>query len=201
MDTNNFKLSSRDHGLSQDTADTLTSVNSLDSIDVNVTTVTPRSTPRVLDDESFEDTNLSVTNSQDSVIEISTATSREDTLAVELEDILISFDQDGNGEVDDGSLKLFSGLGSDELVARVDLMGLGSRKLASTVLGSVGIVRFEFKTVLAGILNSEIRPASLASVTGIVGTINDLLFREGEEFTGVNEVETFDGTSGGESPA
>jgi len=196
-----LNLSSRDHGLSQDTADTLTGVDSLDSVDVNVTTVTPASTPRVLDDESFEDTDLSVTNSQDSVIEISTATSGEDTLAVELEDILISFDEDGNGEVDDGSLKLFSGLGSDELVARVNLMGLGSRELASTILGSVGIIVFDFETILSSILDSEVRPAALATITGISGTINDLLFREREEFTSVDEVETFDGTSGGESPA
>jgi len=187
--------------LSQDTADTLALVDGLDSVDVNVTAVTPVSTPGVLDDEGFEDTNLSVTNSQDSVVEVSTASSREDTLAVELEGILIGFDEDGNGEVDDGSLELFSALGSDELVARVDLVGLGRRVLAGTVLGSVGVVRFEFKTVLGGILNSEVRPASLASVTGIGGAVNDLLFREGEEFTRVDEVETFEGTSGGESPA
>jgi len=187
--------------LSQDTADTLALVNSLDSVDVNVTIVTPRSTPGVLDNESFEDTDLLVTDSQDSVIEVSTATSGEDTLAVELEDILISFDEDGDGEVDDGSLELFSGLGGNESVTSVGLLGLGGVELAGTISGSVGIVRFDFETVLSGILDSEIRPATLATITSIGSAVNDLLFREGEEFTSLDEVETFNGTGGGESPA
>jgi len=135
------------------------------------------------------------------VIEVSTATSGDDTRAVELEGVLVSFDEDGDGEVDDGSLELVSALGGDELEASVDLVSLGGSELAGTVLGSVGIVSFEFKTVLTGILDSKVRPATLASVTSRAGAVNDLLFREGEELSGVDEVETFEDTGGGESPA
>jgi hypothetical protein len=65
--------------LVEDTASTLSVVELLDGGDVNVTRVTPRSTPRVLDDEGFEGTDLLVTNSQDGVIDVSTATSGDDT--------------------------------------------------------------------------------------------------------------------------
>ena len=187
--------------MSEDTAGTLVLVELVDGGDENVTIRTPRSTPRVLDDESFQDTNLLVTNSQDSVIEFGAATSADDTLAVELEGILISFDEDGDGEVNQSSLELISALGGDELVARGDLVSLGGVEFALAILGSVGIVRFEFKTVLSGILNSEIRPATLATITSRGSAVNDLLFREGEEFTIVDEVETFEDTGGGESPA
>jgi len=142
-----------------------------------------------------------VTNSQDSVVEVSTATSGENTRLVELEGVLISFDEDGDGEVNQSRLKLVSALGGDKLVVRVDLVSLGGVKAAGTVFGSVGIVRFEFKTILSGVLDSEIRPATLATITSSRSAINDLLFREGEEFTIVDVVETFKDTSGGESPA
>jgi len=187
--------------LSQDTASTLSLVNSLDGRDENITAGTPSSTPGVLDDEGFQETNLLVTDSQDSVIEVSTATSLDDTGAVELEGILIGFDEDGDGEVDEGSLELISALGGDELVVSVHLVDLAGIEVALTVLGSVGIVRFEFKTVLSGILNSEVWPASLASITSSASTVNDLLFREGKEFSVADEVETFEDTGGGESPA
>jgi len=187
--------------LGEDTASTLSVVEGLDGGNVNITRLTPRSTPRVLDNEGFEDTDLLVTDSEDGMVEVSTATSGDDTGTVELEGILISFDQNGDGEVDDGSLKLVSGLGGDELVVGVDLVGLGGGILAGTVDGSVGIVRFEFKTVLSSILDSEVWPATLASVTSRGSAINDLLFREGEEGSGVDEVESFEGTGGGESPA
>jgi len=85
--------------LSQDTANTLSVIDLLDGRDKDVTISTPRSTPRVLNNESFEDSDLLVTNSQDSVVEVSTTTSSEDTGLVELEGVLISFDENGDGEV------------------------------------------------------------------------------------------------------
>jgi len=197
----NNHLGRGDHGLGQDTADTLSLVFGLDGGNVNITTGTPGSTPRVLDDKGFQKTNLFVTDSKDGMIEVSTATGLDDTRAVELEGILISFDEDGNGEVNQSSLQLIGGLGSDESVSRVNFSNFGGIENASTVLGSVGIIRFEFKTILTSVLDSEVRPASLTSITSSRGTINDLLFREGEELAVVDEVETFEDTGSGESPA
>jgi len=187
--------------LSKDTADTLSVVLFLVSSDENVTILTPRSTPRVLDNEGFIDANLLVTNSQDSVVEFSTASLSEDTRAVHLESILISFDEDGDGSVDEGSLELISAVGGDELVTTSNLDSLSLLVLAGTVLGSVGIVRFEFKTLAGSVFNSEVRPATVATFVLVSVAINDLLFGEGEEFAVVDEVETFEDTGGRERPA
>jgi len=85
--------------LSKDTADTLVLVDLVDSGDEDITILTPAVTPRVLDNESFQDTDFLVTNSQDSVVKFSTAASGNNTLAVELEDILISFNSNGNWSI------------------------------------------------------------------------------------------------------
>jgi len=87
------------------------------------------------------------------------------------------------------------------LVSTSNLNSLFLLVLALAVFSSVGIVRFEFKTVLGGILNSEVWPATVATFILISVAINDLLFREGEELAVVDEVETFEDTGGGESPA
>lgn len=142
-----------------------------------------------------------VADSEDSMIEFSTATSGDDTLAVELEDILISFNSNGDGSVDQSSLQRVSGVGSDELVSTSNLNSLVLVVLAVTIFSSVGIVRFEFKTILGSIFNSEVRPATVATFILISVAINDLLFREGEELAVVDEVETFEDTGDGESPA
>jgi len=187
--------------LSQDTANTLSVVLLGISTDVDITIVTPAGTPRVLDNESFIETNLFITNSQNSMIKISTASLSEDTGAVELEGVLIGFNEDRNRGIDEGSLQLVSGVGSDELVTSSDSNSLGFLVFARSVLGSVGVVRFSFETILGSIFNSEIRPATVASFILFSVTINDLLFRERNELAIVDEVETFEDTSGRESPA
>jgi len=87
------------------------------------------------------------------------------------------------------------------LVATRNLNGLLGIILAVTIFSSVGIVRFEFKTVVRSVLDSEVRPATVATFILISVAINDLLFREGEELAVGDEVETFEDTSGRESPA
>jgi len=178
----------------EDTAGTISVVELSDGGDINVTRVTPRSTPRVLDDESFKDTDLLVADSEDSVVNGGTATSGDDTGLVELEDRLISLDGNRDGGINQSSLQLVRALGSDSLVARGDLNSLGSSVLAGTVLSSVGIVTFFFETILSSIVNSLVWPATRAARTSRLGTINDLLFREGEELSVVDEIERFEDT-------
>jgi len=185
----------------EDTASTISVVELSDGGDINVTRVTPRSTPRVLDDESFKNTDLLVADSEDSVVNGGTATSGDDTRLVELEDRLISLDGNRDGGINQSSLQLVRALGSDSLVARGDLNSLGSSVLAGTVLSSVGIVTFFFETILSSIVNSLVWPATRAARTSRLGTINDLLFREREELSVVDEIERFKNTGGGESPA
>jgi len=188
-------------GFSKDTADTLSVVSLTISTNEDVTISTPGSTPRVLDDESFIEAELLVTDSQDSVVKISTAVLGDDTGLVELEDTLVSLKGNGDGGVDEGSLQLIGGVLSDELVVGGNIESLSLLVLALAILSSVGIVRFDFETVLGSIFNSEIRPATVATFVFSGVTINDLLFREGEELAVVDEVETFNNTGSGESPA
>jgi len=196
-----IKLVSGDQRLSKDTADTLSLVLGGTSSDEDITILTPRSTPRVLDNESFIETNLLVTNSQDSVIKFSTTVLSDDTRTVHLEGVLIGFNEDRDGSVDEGSLELISGVGSDETVTTSNLDSLGALEIALAISSSVGIVRFEFKTVLGSIFDSEIRPATVATFVLVSVAINDLLFRERKELSVVDEVEAFEDTGSGERPA
>jgi len=197
----NTLLGSDNDGSNQDTANTLSGILSLISSEVDITIATPRSTPRVLDNESFEETEFLVTDSQDSMVQRSTASLSDDTRAVELEDIFISLDGDGNGGVNEGSLKLIRRLGSDHLVTTSELEGLFLVVLAFSVSSSVGIVRFELDTVLGNISNSSVSETTVATLVDISVTINELLFSEGEELAVVDEVETFEDTGSRERPA
>jgi len=194
-------LSSDDDGSNEDTADTLSLVLGLVSTKIDVTILTPRSTPRVLDDESISEGELLITDSQDSVVKGSTAVLDDDTGLVELEDILISLDGDGNGGVDEGSLELIRGLGSDHGVSTSELEGLGGIVLARAILSSVGIVRFLFDTLLGNISNSSVSQTTVATLVDVSVAINELLFSEGEELAVVDEVETFEDTGSRERPA
>jgi hypothetical protein len=118
-----------------------------------------------------------------------------------LEGILVSFNEDGDGVGSDGSLKSISAVGGDESVVLVDDSSLSLGVLALTIFSSVRIVSFSFKTVLSGILDSQIRPATVTSFIDLLVTVNDLLFRESSELLVVEEVPTFKETSGGERPA
>jgi len=188
-------------GLRKDTADTSTGVSLLVSGDVNVTRLTPISTPRVLNDERVDTDSLLPSDSEDGMVKLGTAVSPDDTGVVELEGVLISFDEDRDGVVLDSSLEGKSAVGGNEGIVLVDNSSLALVELALTVLGSVRIRGFSFKTVLSGILDSEIRPATFTTLIGLLVTINDLLFGERDELLVLDEVPTFKETSGRESPA
>jgi len=102
---------------------------------------------------------------------------------------------------DQSSLEVNSALSSNELVATADLSSLGLVISACAVLSSVGILSFSFKTILGSIFNGKIRITTVTSLVCASVTVNDLLFREGDELASFNEVETFQDTSGGEGPA
>jgi len=69
------------------------------SADLDITTITPTGTPGVLDDEIV----FGVTNSEDGVIDVSTAAGNGTRLVI-LEDILISFNGNRNGGVNNSGL-------------------------------------------------------------------------------------------------
>lgn len=190
-----------DSGASQDTADTISVVGASIFTDPDVTIVTPRSSPGVLDVVSARGILVgSPSDEEDGVIKSGTAESSDDTSTVELPGKLVSLDSNGEGTLSSGSNELRLGFLGDALVTSVDLGSFRSLVLAFSVLGSVGIFSFSFNTVGSSVFHSEVRETTSATL-GSLAAVNDLLFREGDELAGVDVVKTFEGTGGGEGPA
>lgn len=128
--------SSRVGGLIQET--TLTIRRFDVSAHADITLLTPGGSPRVLDDPVVS----SVTDSQDTMIQLFTASSGENTTLVMLETSLVSFNGNGNRSLSKSSLKLIwvlfrnISVGSDS-GDNVSLLG----SLAVFVLHEVRIVR------------------------------------------------------------
>jgi hypothetical protein len=190
-----------DASISEDTADTVTLVGSTISGDIDVTRVTPRATPRVLDDESFFTLNDIITDSEDTVIKIVTAELLDNTTSIELEDELVGLDGNRDGLVNEGSLHGSNVSNSDVGISLVDLVSLGGVISALSVNTLVRIVSFGFNTVGSSVSQSISHQTTVATLVSVSITINELLFREGDEVLVVDEVEAFEGASGGESPA
>jgi len=170
--------------------------------DSDVTSVTPVWTPGVLDEDVVLTVEVTETNSEDTVIELLTATGGDDTTSVGLEDGLIGFDGNGDWGVGDGSLELGGGTLLDILVT-VDLTDtLGGVVLASTLSGSVWVLSLGFESVLLDVFEGVVHKTTVAThVTVGTGAVNELLLGVGLESTGLDEHSTFDGTGGGERPA
>jgi len=184
-------------GLGEDTASTETVVVLGGGGDPDVTFLSPGGTPGVLNDEVIG----SVTDGSDGVVKSDTASSGDDTLGVELEGVLVSFDDDSNWLLVNGGEEVLDVLGGDESsTSDSGLGGLGGIVGTLGVLTDVGVVSFGFESVGSDVGHSEVGPSSVATVAGLV-TIDDLLFREGGQGVTVDLVETFRGGNGSESPA
>jgi hypothetical protein len=190
-----------DARISEDTADTVTIVGSTISGNVDITRVTPRATPRVLDDESFITLNNVITDSEDTVVKIITAELLDNTTRIELEDKLVGLDGNSNGLVNKSSLHSISIGNSDVSISLVDLISLGGIIRALLVDGLVRIVSFRFNTIFSSVFHSIAHQTTVATFVSSSVAINELGFREGDEVLVVDEVETFKGTSSRESPA
>ena len=197
MTSQNYSVGGWVERLHLDTADT----GSLDGSDLDVSSLTPGSTPGVSDEVVVLARLGSVSNSGHGVIEVCSAGSGvENTGGISLEDEGIGLNGDGGWSGSDGSLKLGNGVGLNVLVGlNGNLSGEGG-VLACSIHGGVGVVLLEVFGLLLSILEGGILPSSIASIGGGVA-VNELLLREGEEVSGGDEVSSLDGSSGGESPA
>ena len=180
-----------------DTADT----EAVNGSDLDVALISPGSSPGVSNEVVFLAVLGSVSDSGDGVIELGSASGGvEDTGLVLLEDGSVGLNSHGDWLLGNGGLKLVNGLGWGGLVRLdINLTGvLGG--LASSSSSGVGVVVLEVLGVLFGVDESVGLPSTVASV-GLGVAINELLLGEGEEVSGGEEVGTFDGSGGGESPA
>ena len=180
-----------------DTADTLSS----DGSDLDVSLVSPGSSPGVSNEVVLLAVLGSVTNSGDGVVELGSAEAGvQNTGLVLLEDGSVGLNGDGNWLLGNGGLELVNRLSWDGLVGlNAHLSGvLGS--FAGSSSGGVGVVVLEVLSLLLGVDESVGLPSTVASVGGSIA-VNELLLGEGEELAGGDEVSTLDGSGGGESPA
>jgi len=166
----------------------------------DVTGVTPRWPPRVLDNPCIG----GVTDNEHTVIELGPARTREGAGCVMLETSLVGFDCNRDRSLCNGGSKLCFGVlwHIGEASNGTDLVGfLGS--VARFVLFQVWIVGLGINTtVLDNVLEGEIHQPTLARmITFGGGAIHQLLFRERGERVACDLPGTFGRPSGRERPA
>ena len=124
----------------------------------------------------------------------------EDTTGVHLEDRSVGLNGHSGWSLGDGSLELIDGSGLNVSVGGNTNLTLGGSVLASSISGSVWIVRLELLSVSLGIGESIVLPSTSASIGSGVA-VNELLLGEGEESSSLDEVVSLNGGGGRESPA
>jgi len=161
-----------------DTADTGT----VDGGDLDVTLVTPGSTPGVSDNIVVLSTLSSISNGGDGVVEGGSAGGGvKDTTVVHLEDRFVGLNGDGYDLLIEGSLELRYAVGWNLVVSsNSDLTKLGLSNITGASLSmsrGIWVVGLKSVWVLLEVLESLVLPSTLASVAlGIAG--DELLLRE-----------------------
>ena len=167
----------------------------------NVTLVTPSSSPRVLDEEVVLSVKGTISDGEDTVVEVGSATLGDDTTVVHLEDALVSLDGNRDWSLGDGSHQILAGGVWGNILVSLDLTNtFGSLILAlspEVVGSSVWVVSLEHDLVGLGIFESVIHETTIAALVNLVA-VNELLLGEGDELTSGLEVSTLKSTSGGE---
>jgi len=175
-----------------------TNACSVDLGDSHVALLTPGRSPRVSHDPVLLVAVASVSDDTDGVIESGT-TSRvvEDTGMVSREDASVSFDEDRDRLLGDHRLHGTDVVGSAHLVGSSFDTSSSSVVSARSVLSGVGVRALSHEVVLGSVVEGCSLPSSVATVVGLVA-VNKLLLGEGQKSSGLDEVTTFEGGSGGE---
>merc|ERR1712168_694320 len=158
---------------------------------LDVSSLSPDSAPRVLDNPVVLASLATVSNSQDTMVErVAGAVGLVvDTAGVQLEGVVGSVD--GNGDRDHSNSLLKVTLVT-EVVGGVSAVRLGH-------LVGVGLLSVD-STVLEDVLEGDVGVAAVAGV--VVGvTVHQVLLGEGDEVARGNGVSALDSSDGGESPA
>jgi len=178
----------------------------------DITGFTPGGTPRVLDlPEGLASGSIStITDSQDTMVQRGTTGGGiHDTAAVELEDGLIGFDGNRDWLNSNGSLQSIFTTDGNISKTGDDVVGHGGALSdVARVWTSSGIRIFGFRadrslgTQTDIVLEGIVHQTTIASLVALGGrTVDQLLFTDFWELTSLQEVQTFNGTRGGERPA
>merc|ERR1712168_1085231 len=170
---------------------------------LDVSSLSPDSAPRVLDNPVVLASLATISNSQDTMVEgVAGAVGLVvDTAGVQLEGVVGGVDGNGDRDHSNSPLKV-------TLVTEAD--PLGARDGGSQVVVRVSAVRLSHlvgvgllsvdSTVLEDVLEGDVGVAAVAGV--VVGvTVHQVLLGEGDEVARGNGVSALDSSDGGESPA
>lgn len=141
------------------------------------------------------------------MVKVSTASSAiKDSASVLLEYHLVGFNEDGGGLLCNSGLHLGNVVLSDILIACcVDSGSLSFRVNASSIGGVVWIGGLNFSLECLPIAEGLVLPTTTAAVVAIAcclsGAVDELLLREAEEGSGLDEMFSLKCSSGGEGPA
>lgn len=194
-----FQMKSSEDGVGNSSVDTALA---LTSDDLEVSLLTPAGTPGVLNQPVVLAVLFTVTDQQNTVVEVlGVADGRVgDTAGVELEVVSVEGNGKGTNFSQDGS--------NDGFVGRnISVVGGGGQTksrvvLAGTVDTLVRISSFGFEESSFEVNESVVHKTTVATLVFSGVTINELLFGERSQVLAqLEDVLTFDGTSGGESPA
>jgi hypothetical protein len=139
------------------------------------------------------------------VVNIGIAAGLDDTTSISSELVVFSLNCNGEWSINDGSLHLSNGVSDlDEILW--DLLNWLALGLASALRCLVWVISVRDSTLL---VDCEVGPgwvvqttvATIAAALGVGNTINELLLGESHHGTLLDEVGTFHGSGGGESPA
>jgi hypothetical protein len=168
----------------------------------DVTSFSPGGSPGVSDDSVGDSVFLSVTNGSDGVIEVrSFSAVVEDTTGVTLEIVVGSIDGNASWSSGDGGFQGVNTVVLDSSVGCSFDLSLEFFSIAMfTSLGSVWVSRFELHSVGSSI-NESLSLKSTIAPTVLLIAINELLFSELEKCSGLDEMSTLHGSSGGKGPA
>ena len=143
-----------------------------------------------------------VSDGEDTVIEVGSASGGDDTGSVRLEGHLIGFD--GNGDWSDGKGGLHLGGGVSNIGEGGDSSDtLGFVVVAagdSTGTGGVWVGGLELEWSGLDVLESIVHESTIASRV-LLGAGDELLLREGFKGSSLDGISSFNGTGGGEGPA
>jgi len=116
---------------------------------------------------------------------------------------LVGFDGDGDGLLSDSSHQLADVVMNDILMSIDVVDDFISLVLADQRgLSKVGVIRFQHVTLSLDVIESLVHNTTIATLVSVEPrAVHDLLFREAQKSSVGDEVETFEGTSGGERPA
>ena len=185
----------------------MTTVLVLALLHSDVTTLTPGVAPGVLHLPVADTVVDTVTDGQDTVVQVGAASASVHTRRVQLEAKLVGFDGDRDGLLVNGVFQRRFGVGLHVGVRADGGAGHSAarRRLARTLVTVAGSVRVVFlgteTTVSLDPLEGSIHLTAVAAHVGEASARNQLLLGERHELAVLVVVSTFQGTGGGEGPA